>query len=57
MPGLSAELKQRLDCVVEVADPFRRAQVERRVDRLLIETSGPSLAVAVGLATRRPGDK
>ena len=57
MPGLSAELKQRLDCVVEVADPFRRAQVERRVDRLLIEASGPSLAIAVGLATRRPGDK
>src|SRR5204862_1630987 len=56
MPGLSAELKQRLDCVVEVADPFRRAQVERRGDRLLIEASGPSLAVAVGLATRRPGD-
>ena len=57
MPGLAAELKQRLDCTVEVADPFRRAQVERGVDRLLIEKSGPSLAVAVGLATRRPGDK
>jgi len=27
------------------------------VDRGLIETSGHALAVTVGLATRRPGDK
>jgi len=57
MPGLSAELKQRLDCPVEVADPFRRVTVDRRVDRGVIEASGPALAVAVGLATRQPGDK
>jgi Tfp pilus assembly PilM family ATPase len=40
-----------------VANPFRRLQVERGVDRGLIETSGHALAVTVGLATRRPGDK
>jgi len=32
-------------------------QVDRSVDRTLIESSGPALAVTVGLATRRPGDK
>lgn len=57
MPGLCAELKNRLDCTVEVADPFRRVQVAGGVDPALIEASGPALAVAVGLATRRPGDK
>jgi type IV pilus assembly protein PilM len=57
MPGLSAQLKQRLECPVEVADPFRRLTIDSRVDRNLIEQHGPALAVAVGLATRRPGDK
>ena len=57
MPGLSGQLTQRLGCAVEVADPFRRVQVDRGVDRKTIESSGPALAVAVGLATRRPGDK
>ena len=57
MPGLSNQLTQRLGCAVEVADPFRRLQVERGVARELIEASGPALAVTVGLATRRPGDK
>jgi type IV pilus assembly protein PilM len=57
VPGLSGELKARLDCPVEVADPFRRVTLGGRVDRGLIEASGPALAVTVGLATRRPGDK
>jgi type IV pilus assembly protein PilM len=55
--GLSAELKQRLECPVEVADPFRRVSLGSGIDRELIEASGPALAVTVGLATRRPGDK
>ncbi|HJQ83588.1 MAG TPA: type IV pilus assembly protein PilM [Candidatus Binatia bacterium] len=57
MPGLTAQLTQRLGCAVEVADPFRRLQLDRGVDRSLVETSGPALAVTVGLATRHPGDK
>jgi type IV pilus assembly protein PilM len=57
MPGLSNQLTQRLGCAVEVVNPFRRLQVERGVDRALVEASGPALAVTVGLATRRPGDK
>jgi type IV pilus assembly protein PilM len=57
MPGLTSQLSARLECPVDVADPFRRLTVEGGVDRGLIEESGPALAVAVGLATRRPGDK
>lgn len=57
MPGLATQLQERLDTQVEVADPFRRLQVGGRIDRRLIDECGPSLAVAAGLATRRPGDK
>jgi len=57
MPGLTAQLTQRLGCAVEIANPFRRLQVSGGVDRKLAEASAPALAVAVGLATRRPGDK
>jgi len=57
MPGLANHLQDRLQTTVEVADPFRRVRVDGKVDRGLIEECGPALAVAVGLATRRPGDK
>lgn len=57
MPGLSDQLAQRLHCGVEVANPFRRIAIERGADRSLIEANAPALAVTVGLATRRPGDK
>jgi type IV pilus assembly protein PilM len=57
MPGLSTQLQERLETTVEVADPFRRVDVSGKVSRELIEQCGPALAVAVGLATRRPGDK
>jgi type IV pilus assembly protein PilM len=55
--GLADQLKQRLGCGVEVADPFRRVAVARTADQELVQSCGPALAVAVGLATRRPGDK
>jgi type IV pilus assembly protein PilM len=57
MPGLASHLQERLQTQVEVADPFRRVRVDGKIDRGLIEESGPALAVAVGLASRRPGDK
>jgi type IV pilus assembly protein PilM len=57
MSGLSAQLTQRLGCAVEIANPFRRLHVDRGVDKKLAEASAPALAVTVGLATRRPGDK
>ena len=56
-PGLAAQLTQRLQCAVEVANPFRRLYLERSVDRELVDACGAALAVTVGLATRRPGDK
>lgn len=56
-PGLATQLKDRLDTNVEVVDPFRRVTLDARVDRSIIEECGPALAVTVGLATRRPGDK
>ncbi len=56
-PGLAAQMTQRLQCAVEVANPFRRLYLERSVDRELVDTCGAALAVTVGLATRRPGDK
>jgi type IV pilus assembly protein PilM len=55
--GLSTLLAERLGCSVEVASPFRRLTVDRGVNRDLLQESGPALAVTVGLATRRPGDK
>jgi len=57
MPGLSTQLQERLDTSVEIADPFKSIRVSSKVSKELIEQSGPALAVAVGLATRRPGDK
>lgn len=57
MPDLTEQLKVRLDCPVEIVDPFRRMTTSASVDRGLIDEAGPALAVAVGLATRRPGDK
>jgi type IV pilus assembly protein PilM len=57
MPGLSDQLRQRLQCQVEIADPFRRVPIARAADQELAQEVGPALAVAVGLATRRPGDK
>ena len=57
MSGLSAQLKERLDTKVDVVDPFRRITLDGKIDRSVIEQSGPALAVTVGLATRRPGDK
>ena len=57
MAGLSGHLTKRLGCAVEVANPFKRVQLDRGVDRTLVEGNAPALAVTVGLATRRPGDK
>ena len=56
-PDLTQQLQQRLECPVEITDPFRRLATGGSVDRKLIDDAGPALAVAVGLATRKPGDK
>ena len=40
-------MTQRLQCAVEVANPFRKLYLERGVDRELVETCGAALAVTV----------
>src|SRR5262245_45643018 len=56
VPALAGQLTERLQCAVEVANPFRRLRLDSGADRTLAETMGPALAVTAGLATRRPGD-
>src|SRR6185295_19979624 len=37
MPNLATQMTQRLQCPVEVADPFRRLHLDRGVDRALVD--------------------
>jgi type IV pilus assembly protein PilM len=56
IPGLLSKLAAKLDVPVEIANPFARVHLGRGVDAVALEAMAPSLAVAVGLGTRRPGD-
>ena len=56
VPGLIDSLATRLDTPVEMANPFGRVQINRSLDTVALEEMAPSLGVAVGLGTRRPGD-
>lgn len=55
--GLARMLSDRLETPVEVADPLARVTLGRGVDSDFIRQNAASLAVTVGLAARRPGDK
>ncbi len=57
LPGLASAIGARLRVPVEIADPFRSFTIGRQVDTEFLSHHAPSLAVSVGLATRRPGDK
>ena len=57
LPGLAASVGERLQVPVEVSNPFRSLSIGRHVDEEFITHHASSLAVSVGLATRRPGDK
>jgi type IV pilus assembly protein PilM len=57
IPGLASAMSERLQVPVEVADPFRQLTISRQADHDFIRQHSPTLAVSVGLATRRPGDK
>ncbi len=57
LPGLAATIETRLRVPVEIADPFRSFTLGRQVDTEFLSCHAPSLAVGVGLATRRLGDK
>ena len=57
LPGLTSRIGARLQVPVEIVDPFRSFTLGRQVDPAFLSSHAPSLAVGVGLATRRPGDK
>jgi type IV pilus assembly protein PilM len=51
-------LSERLEVPVDVADPFKKIKIDpKRFEATMIAESAPLCAVAVGLATRRPGDR
>jgi type IV pilus assembly protein PilM len=51
-------VQQRLSLPVEILDPLAKITVnEKSFDRAYLDDIAPLLAVAVGLATRRVGDK
>jgi type IV pilus assembly protein PilM len=56
LPGLDQYLSSNWGIPVELARPFERIDVDPAYAED-VTAAGPSLAVAVGLALRRPGDK
>jgi len=58
IPGITADLSQRLNITTEIVKPFQKIQCSTKVmSAEAIERIGPIAAVAVGLALRRVGDK
>jgi type IV pilus assembly protein PilM len=55
--GLTSALSERLQIPVEVSNPFRMMNLSRQPDDQFVYQNASALAVSVGLATRRPGDK
>lgn len=50
-------LSEKIGIGVRVAEPFRNILIPKRFDTSFIEEVAPIAGVAVGLATRRPGDR
>ncbi|MDP2267678.1 MAG: pilus assembly protein PilM, partial [Deltaproteobacteria bacterium] len=58
IPGIAAEITQRLGIDTEVINPFRNIGYDKKaIDATTIEAIGPIAAVGVGLALRKIGDK
>jgi type IV pilus assembly protein PilM len=55
--GLARSLSERLEAPVEIADPLSRVQLARGADQDFVRANASALAVTIGLAARRPGDK
>ena len=55
--GLAQSLSERLETPVEIADPLNRVNLARGADHEFVQQNASSLAVTIGLAARRPGDK
>ncbi len=50
-------LSEKIGIEVRVAAPFKNIVIPKKFDAAFIEEMAPIAAVAVGLATRRPGDR
>ena len=58
VPGIAADLGQRLGIETEMINPFRNIQLEKNaLDPYTEEQVGPLAAVGVGLALRKMGDQ
>jgi type IV pilus assembly protein PilM len=58
IPGIAAELTQRLGIDTEVINPFRKIDYNKKeIDEATTIDIGPIAAVAVGLGLRKMGDK
>ncbi|MCX8073069.1 MAG: pilus assembly protein PilM [Candidatus Binatia bacterium] len=57
LPGMAAQLAERMGVAVEVANPFGHLVLGENVDREAALRRAAEFSVAVGLATRRPNDK
>ncbi|MGH7822972.1 MAG: type IV pilus assembly protein PilM, partial [Candidatus Binatia bacterium] len=57
VPGLVGLLSERLEVPVQLVNPFHNVTFAHGIDRQALERESPSFAIAVGLGTRRPGDK
>jgi type IV pilus assembly protein PilM len=55
--GFSEMMAERLGIPVEIADPFKKIKISKKLDAALIKDLAPIAAVAVGLALRRSGDR
>ncbi len=56
IPGVVERLGENVEVPVEILDPFRRVRLHSNVDATALAAVAPLFAVAMGLATRRPGD-
>ncbi len=58
IPGMAADLGQRLGIETEIANPFRNIQLDKKaLEPGAAERIGPIAAVGVGLALRKIGDQ
>jgi type IV pilus assembly protein PilM len=58
LDALASAVKERFGCPVEFLDPFHAVSVDnRQFPSTLLAEVGPAAAVAVGLATRKAGDR
>lgn len=58
IPGIVADIEQRLNIPTEIVNPFRKIGYNRKaMTPEYLERIGPTAAVVVGLALRRIGDK